>query len=101
MVITNQEVKKIASLVRLRFDEDEIPNIAIQLTNIMNMIDQLNEVDCLDVEPLASVSNMTLRMREDTAEVNDISDQLFANAPGDSSELAKKIKCFIVPKVVE
>ncbi|RYE06070.1 MAG: Asp-tRNA(Asn)/Glu-tRNA(Gln) amidotransferase subunit GatC [Rickettsiaceae bacterium] len=100
MLITNQEVKRVANLVKLVFDENEMSHMAVELTDIINMIDLLKEVDCDEVEPLTSVSSTDMRMRADTAEIADISDQLFANTPGSSSELAKKTKCFVVPKVV-
>ena len=100
-MITNEEVKKIAKLAKLKFTDDEITGLASQLTNIMDMIDDLNEVDCRAVEPLTSVSNMVLKMRDDEVTVHDLSDELFENAPGQSSKLAKDIKCFVVPKVIE
>lgn len=100
MLITNQEVRRVASLVKLVFDENEVANMAIELTDIMNMIDLLKEVDCDNVEPLTSVSNINMRMRDDIVETGDISEQLFVNNPGSSNELAKKTKYFVVPKVV-
>lgn len=100
-MITNDEVKKIARLAKLKFSDLEISNLATQLTNIMNMIDDLNEVDCENVEPLTSVCDMNLIMRKDEVSVGNISDELFSNVPGKSAEFAKEIKCFIVPKVVE
>lgn len=100
-MITTDAVNKIAKLARLRFDDTQIVNFSTQLTNIMDMINQLSEVDCSDVEPLTSVCNMAQRLRKDEVTEKDISDQLFSNVSGSSAELANEIKCFIVPKVIE
>ena len=100
-MITPTEVAKIAKLAKLHFSQDEITNFAKELTNIMDMIDVLNEVDCSNIEPLTSVCDMSQRMRKDEVTDNDISDELFSNLPEAKVKLAKEIKCFIVPKVVE
>ncbi len=100
-MIINEEVKKISRLAKLKFSDSQISNLATQLTNIMDMIDDLNDVNCDSVEPLTSVCDMKLSMRKDEVSVEDISDELFSNVSGKSAELAKEIKCFIVPKVVE
>ncbi len=101
MSITNEEVKKIAKLSRLNFSEEEYTNFQTQLSNIMAMIDKISEADTENVEPLTSVNNSNLRMREDKCDALENVEGLFSNAPGKTSELAKEIKCFIVPKVIE
>ena len=67
----------------------------------MDMIDELNEVNCDNIEPLTSVSDMTQRTRSDEVMMENTVDDLFANVPGVNKDFAKEIKCFIVPKVVE
>lgn len=100
-MITNEEVQKIAKLARFNFSQEELNNFSYQLTEMMNMIDIFNDVDCSNVEPLTSVCDMQQRMRKDQVLYGDISDELFANLPNDKAELAKEVKCFVVPKVVE
>jgi aspartyl-tRNA(Asn)/glutamyl-tRNA(Gln) amidotransferase subunit C len=100
-MITNKEVEKIAKLAKLKFTDNEITSLASQLTNIMDMIDSLNEVNCDNVQPLTSVSDMILRMRKDEVTVEDLSHELLENAPGQNAKLAQDIKCFVVPKVIE
>jgi aspartyl-tRNA(Asn)/glutamyl-tRNA(Gln) amidotransferase subunit C len=101
MDITTEEVKRIAKLSKLKFTEDEIGNFAGQLTSIMKMINELNEVDCSGIQPLTSVCDMTQPMRKDIVTEQDNSEDIFSNAPGSSAAFAKEIKYFIVPKVVE
>lgn len=98
---TIDEVRRIAKLSRLSFKDNELGDIATQLTNIMQMIDTLKEVDCSRVEPLTSVSGMQQRMRKDEVLSYDITDQLFVNISGNNKKLAEEVKCFIVPKVME
>lgn len=98
---TTEEVRKIAKLARLSFQETELNTIASQLTNIMHMIDILNEVDCSKVEPLISAYDMQQRMRQDKVLSDDITDQLFTNINGETKKLAEKVKCFVVPRVME
>lgn len=100
-MISSEEIEKIAKLARLEFSREEAIDFAHKLASTMKMIDELQEIDCASVEPLTSVCNVSQRLREDIVTEKDISDQLFINAPGNSKELAKDIKCFIVPKVIE
>ena len=100
-MITKEDVKKVAKLAKLAVSEAEIDLYNVQLGNIMEMIDDMLEVDCKGVEPLRSVCEMKSHLREDKITEDNISDQLFMNAPGKDSAFAKEIKCFIVPKVIE
>lgn len=100
-MITDTEVTRLAKLVKLNFSEDEIQSFAEQLTTIANLLDELKEVDCTNTEPLTSVCDHTQRLREDTVTSGNITKELFAGVPYTKDNLAKEIKCFIVPKVVE
>lgn len=100
-MITTEEVKKLAKLIKINLAGNELSSFQSQLSKIMDMIDELNEVDCSDVEPLTSVCGMSQRVRKDEVNSPDLSEELFANVTGESAEFAKEIKCFIVPKVVE
>ena len=100
-MITEEELKKLQKLAKLSFSKDELDNFAKKLNSIMAMIDSLVEVNCENIEPLWSVSDMYQRTREDEVNVGNISNQLFANVPAKNAEFAKEVKCFIVPKMVE
>lgn len=100
-MITKEEVKKIAKLARLKFEEDKVEEFSLRLSSIMNMIDVLNEIDCKDIKPLTSVCDMHTRMRADEVTSKDLSNELFSNVQGNSKQLAKEVKYFITPKVVE
>lgn len=100
-MITITEIKKLARLVKLNFDHDQLADFQVQLSGIIDLIDQLSQADCSGVEPLTSVGDLAQRLAPDFSLGADISEELLSNVAGKSASLAKEIKCFIVPKVIE
>ena len=68
-MISKQEIEHIAKLARLDLTEEELKNYGSQLSDILNYIDQLKEVDVTDVEPTAQITGLENILRND--EVND------------------------------
>ncbi|TWT13081.1 Asp-tRNA(Asn)/Glu-tRNA(Gln) amidotransferase subunit GatC [Reyranella sp. CPCC 100927] len=105
MSIDVDTVAKIARLARLKVPEAEQPQLAKELSGILTWIEQLNEVNTQGVEPLASVSDVTLPMREDVVTDGGIAAKVLANAPGGAVYLEPGDHSvggfFTVPKVVE
>lgn len=95
MSITKETVKKVASLARLRLSEPEIDKYAGQLNKIVGFIEQLNEVNTDNVDPLPSPVDIKLGMRKDAVNDGACADAVLANAP----EAVEGF--FVVPKVVE
>ena len=79
--------------------------LAGELSGILAWIEQLNEVDTGGVEPLASVSDVTLPMRQDKVTDGGVAEKILANAPGGAVYIEPTDKnaggFFTVPKVVE
>lgn len=100
-MITTKEINKLTRLAKLNFSSEEISSFAHKLNSVIKMIDTLKEVDCTGAEPLRSVSDMQQRLREDKVASGDLSEELFQNVPESGGDLAKEVKCFVVPKVVE
>lgn len=94
-------VKKVARLAKLSINESEIERYTVQLSNIMDMISQMDQADTNSVVPMTSVCSGDPVMREDLVTDGNLVEALFRNAPGKTADFAKEIKCFIVPKVVE
>jgi aspartyl-tRNA(Asn)/glutamyl-tRNA(Gln) amidotransferase subunit C len=90
-----KDVAKVASLARIKVDEKELAAYAPQLSNIIGFVEQLSEVDTDNVEPLANVVDITLRLREDKITDGGIQTEVLANAPETLEGF------FVVPKVVE
>jgi aspartyl-tRNA(Asn)/glutamyl-tRNA(Gln) amidotransferase subunit C len=101
IMISNKELKKLQKLAKVDFSDSELEDFSHKLASVVGMIDKLQEIDCEGVEPLRSVCDMHQRMREDKIETSDISEDLFKNIPDKGAEIAKEVKCFVVPKVIE
>ena len=95
MSVTKDDVRKVARLSRIAVDEAHLEELAGELNSILGWIDQLNEVDISDVEPLTSVVETKLPRREDVVTDGNIPDQVLANAPRTEDGF------FVVPKSVE
>ena len=95
MAVDRETVVRVARLARLKVPEDDLKMLADELTNIIGWIEQLNEVDTDDVEPIASVADMKMRWRADEVTDGGIPEKVTSNAPDPQNGM------FAVPKVVE
>lgn len=95
MSIDLETAAKVARLARIRVDDADLPALAQEFNTILGFIEQLNEVDVTDVEPMTSVSPQRLKRRADLVTEGDQQEQVLSNAP-DARE-----GFFAVPKVVE
>ena len=105
MSLDKDTVARIVRLARLKVPDDELAPLAGELSGILAWIEQLNEVDTNNVEPLASVSDVTLPLREDKVTDGGIAARVLANAPGGAVYIDPSDQnaggFFTVPKVVE
>ena len=95
MSVTNEQVRHIARLARIAMSDEEIERLAPELNNILGWVEQLGEVNTDGVEPLATVIDQKLRLRDDVVNDGDIRDKVLANAPEAQHGF------FAVPKVIE
>jgi aspartyl-tRNA(Asn)/glutamyl-tRNA(Gln) amidotransferase subunit C len=95
MSIDIDTARKVAKLARIRVEEDRLPALAQEFSNILGFIEQLNEVNVDGIEPMTSVTPMRLKRREDVVTDGNQQAAVLANAP-DARE-----GFFAVPKVVE
>ena len=95
MKIDKNTTLKIAKLCRVKVKDDEIQELSSQLTSILDWVEQLNEVNTDDVEPLANISSSILPHRKDVAKDINSTDEILKNSPD------KLEGYFAVPKVVE
>ena len=95
MKIDKNTTLKIAKLSRIKIKDDEIDELSTQLSAIVSWVDQLNEVNTDNVEPLSNVSMTKLPLRKDIEDIKDNSKEVLLNAPD------KLENYFAVPKVVE
>ena len=95
MKIDKNTTLKIAKLCRVRIEEHETEKLSSQLSSILDWVEQLNEVNTDNVEPLSNVSTAELPLRKDIENSEDKSKDILINAP------EKLENYFVVPKVVE
>ena len=95
MKIDKNTTLKIAKLCRVRIEEHETEELSSQLSSILDWVEQLNEVNTDNVEPLNNVSTAKLSLRKDKEDSEDKSKDILTNAP------EKLENYFVVPKVVE
>ncbi|MBD8064683.1 Asp-tRNA(Asn)/Glu-tRNA(Gln) amidotransferase subunit GatC [Devosia sp. PTR5] len=95
MSVDATTVKRIGRLARIRIEEDEVTGYQQELNAILGFVEQLNEVNVEGVEPMTSVTPMTLRRREDIVTDGGYAEKIVKNAPLSEDNF------FMVPKVVE
>ena len=95
MKIDKNTINKIARLSRIKLEDKESDDYIKDLNSILDWVDQLNEVNTENVEPLNNISSSTLPKREDVAKDTNSTDEILENAPD------KLEGFFAVPKVVE
>lgn len=81
MALTIEEVRRVARLARLQLSEDELANLQTDLSNILDYMEMLNEVDVSQVAPTAQVTDLANVMREDATRLSLPRDDALANAP--------------------
>ena len=94
MKIDKKTTLKIAKLTRVKIEDDEISELSSQLSSILDWVEQLNEVNTDNIEPLSNVSISELPLRKDKETNENRSEDILSNAP------EKLENYFVVPKVV-
>ena len=95
MTIDLKKVKHISKLARISVDEAKANKLAGDLNSIFDFIEKLNELKTDNIEPLTSIAETTLRLREDKIKSENIREKILKNSPEDNKDF------FVVPKVVE
>ena len=95
MSLTQDDVKKIAHLARLSISEDDIPAYEKELSNILNLVEQMSAFDTSDVAPMAHPLDMVQRLRDDVVTETDHHERYQDIAPGVENSL------YLVPQVIE
>ena len=95
MSVDSATVRRIAHLARIAVADDEVEHLRGELNAILAFVEQLSEVNVADVEPMTSVTPMTMKKRADVVTDGEMADLVVKNAP------AREDHFFLVPKVVE
>jgi len=94
VAVTIKDVEHVAALARLTFSKEEKIKLMDQLNEILAYVEQLNELDTNNVEPLSQVIDLGNVFREDKRRPGLSREEALQNAP------ARTEKFFKVPKVI-
>jgi aspartyl-tRNA(Asn)/glutamyl-tRNA(Gln) amidotransferase subunit C len=95
MSVDANTVRRIAHLASIAVAEDEVEHLKGELNAILAFVEQLSEVKVEGIEPMTSVTPMTMKKRADVVTDGGIAEDIIRNAP------ASEDNFFLVPKVVE
>ncbi len=95
MKVDEATVRRIARLARIKITDEEAQGLQSEVTGILNWVEQLNEIDTSNVEPMTRVVPISLKKRKDEVTDGNIADDIVKNAPMTDDHY------FVVPKVVE
>ncbi|MGB9494144.1 MAG: Asp-tRNA(Asn)/Glu-tRNA(Gln) amidotransferase subunit GatC [Azonexus sp.] len=95
MSLTLEQVQRIAHLARIETSESEAITTQGHLNGIFQLIEQMQAVDTLGVEPMAHAQEVSQRLREDIVSEGDRRAAYQAVAPEIEAGL------YLVPKVIE
>jgi aspartyl-tRNA(Asn)/glutamyl-tRNA(Gln) amidotransferase subunit C len=94
MALTRNDVEKVSLLARLQLTDDELNSMTEHLSQIIQYVHQLDEINTDDVAPLAHALDITNVLADDVVEGGLSRDAALQNAPQRDEE------CFRVPAVL-
>ena len=94
-MIDEKQVEHVAKLARLKLTPEELTRFSAQLSHVLGYIEDLNEVDVTNVEPMSHPLDVKNVFRADEAKPSLPLDEALANAP------QRRDGFFLVPPVLE
>ncbi len=95
MSVDRSDIEQLAELARIQISDANIDDVANSISEVLNLVDQLQLVDTDNVKPMAHPLDAVQRLRADTVSEVNQRDALQKNAPASEDGL------FLVPKVID
>jgi aspartyl-tRNA(Asn)/glutamyl-tRNA(Gln) amidotransferase subunit C len=95
VTISRADIEKVAVLARIRLDDEQIPALENDLSNILSLVDQLSAANTDNVEPLAHPLDAVQRLRADEITESNQREAFQATAPATENGL------YLVPRVID
>jgi len=95
MSIGPEDIRKIAILARLEIEDDKVEKISGDISNILSLVDQLQNANTDQIEPMAHPMDASQILRADEVTETNQREKLQSVAPNTEDGL------FLVPKVIE
>lgn len=94
MKVDDHIVDRVAALAKLNLEGKEKESMKKDMTRILDMCEQLNEVDTTNVEPLVFMTSPIQDLRKDEAHTEISKEEALKNAPERDSDYFKVPKVF-------
>jgi len=94
MALTEAEVKEIALLARLDLNNEQLAGLQEELSNMLDYVGQLQELDLDEVEPTTHAVTFMNSMRKDEPVASLDREQVLLNAP------ESRDGAFLIPRIV-
>ncbi len=95
MVLTTDDVRKVAHLARLAVDETELNTYVKELSSIFSLVQQMGAINKNGIAPMAHPLDITQRLHPDEVTETNQQELLQSVAPLVEDDL------YLVPRVVE
>lgn len=95
MALDQDTVKNIAQLARLKIDDSDVEKYRNEISNILDLVAQMDAVDTSGIEPMTHPFDATLRLRADEVTESSQREKFQAVAPSTERGL------YLVPKVID
>jgi len=81
LMLTTEEVKKVAVLARIELSDDEVEKFRQDLSTVLDYVDELKQVDTEGLEIVSQVTGLQNIQRADVAVQTEVREEIMANAP--------------------
>lgn len=95
MSLGKDDIQKLAVLARIGVDDTIADDVASKISDILNMVDQMQAADTSNIEPMANPLDAVQRLRTDAVSEADQREAFQAIAPATEEGL------YLVPKVID
>lgn len=95
MAIASTDIAKLAHLARIAVSDEEVGQVTERISDVLNLVDQLQAVDTEGVKPMAHPLDAIQRLRADQVTEANQREHFQAIAPATEDGL------YLVPRVIE
>ena len=95
MALSTEDVRDIAKLAKLQIKENELDHYKQDLSRILEFVEQMNQADVDNIEPMAHPQDMMQSLRADEITETNQREKVQKIAPATQDGL------YLVPKVIE
>lgn len=95
MALDHDTVHNIARLARLKIDDSDVEKYCSEISNILELVAQMDAVDTAGIEPMTHPFDATMSLRSDDVTERNQREKFQALAPSAERGL------YLVPKVID